>query len=201
MSKREPNRNYAPDHVEKAQQVASVVHSGQYDKAGRPYIEHPMRVAAYTQITSVWCGLSAEEQYDATIAAWLHDVIEDSREHKFPVTAEGLLGRGFPLRAVEAVILLSRPEEKGPEVDEAYYAGIAPFAVPRAVKWADMLDNTDPNRLAQLQPSRQQYLIDRYEKGAACLKISPSPIQWWKAQTFRATASTGQPILTAPDPL
>lgn len=199
-------RTYAPDLVEKARHLAFNVHFGQYDNGGRPYIEHPMRVATYTQITSRWCGLDADEQYIATIAAWLHDVVEDSREgnkvtNEPPVTFADLLRKGFPLSAVEAITLLTRPEEKGPEIDEAYYAGIAPYSVPRAVKWADMLDNTDPYRLAQLSPSRQQYLIDRYDKGAACLKISPSPTQWWTAQALRATTPGGQSILTAPEPL
>jgi (p)ppGpp synthase/HD superfamily hydrolase len=107
--------------LERAKRLASVAHQGQKDSGGAPYINHPMRVATYVQITSAWCGLSAEEQQVATIAAWLHDVIEDTRHKAVSITADSLLSRGFAQEVVEVVVLLTRV--KGVP-DEVYYQRI-----------------------------------------------------------------------------
>mgnify|MGYP004585922421 CR=1 FL=1 len=48
-----------------AQRIAIEVHTGQVDKAGKPYIEHPAHVAA---------SVDGDE---AKAVAWLHDAIED----------------------------------------------------------------------------------------------------------------------------
>lgn len=191
-TQRVPDRTYPPDAIERARHLADLAHEGQYDKVGRPYIEHPARVATYVQITSRWCGLDADEQYDATVAAWLHDVLEDSH-----YTIVDLRRRGFSERALEAVALLTRDKNVA---KEEYYALILNHPVARAAKWADILDNTDPNRLAQLPASTSIRLIHKYDEGAACLNISPSPTQWWRAQRGPwQTGQAGQPILTAPD--
>jgi (p)ppGpp synthase/HD superfamily hydrolase len=46
--------------------IATIAHAGQIDKAGKPYILHPLRVGA--------AGLTEEEQ----IVGFLHDVVEDT---------------------------------------------------------------------------------------------------------------------------
>ncbi|HLS88417.1 MAG TPA: bifunctional (p)ppGpp synthetase/guanosine-3',5'-bis(diphosphate) 3'-pyrophosphohydrolase [Sphingobacteriaceae bacterium] len=58
------------DFIEKAYQVALAAHHGQVRASGRPYIEHPVAVAA----------ILAEMELDATsiAAALLHDVVEDT---------------------------------------------------------------------------------------------------------------------------
>ena len=52
--------------LERAKAIATSAHEGQVDKAGKPYIEHPMRVMNM--------GKTIEEK----IAGVLHDVVEDS---------------------------------------------------------------------------------------------------------------------------
>ena len=47
--------------------LATIAHRGQVDKAGKPYIDHPRRVAG---------RLAGGPRYTLA-AAWLHDVLED----------------------------------------------------------------------------------------------------------------------------
>ena len=58
--------------------MAAQAHAGQVDKAGQPYILHPLRV------------MMSVADYDAKIVAVLHDVIEDTS-----MTAEDPAGAGF----------------------------------------------------------------------------------------------------------
>jgi guanosine-3',5'-bis(diphosphate) 3'-pyrophosphohydrolase len=61
--------------LEKAIEIAARAHTGQVDKAGQPYILHPIQVMLRVQ------------GEDARIAAVLHDVVEDSE-----VTIDDLRG-------------------------------------------------------------------------------------------------------------
>ena len=79
--------------LEKALRIAVEAHAGQVDKAGKPYIFHPLRVC---------CRCFTDEE---KIVALLHDTIEDTK-----VTAEGLLTEGFPRNIVDAVLSVSRNE-------------------------------------------------------------------------------------------
>ncbi|MBM3151882.1 MAG: hypothetical protein FJ189_01810 [Gammaproteobacteria bacterium] len=59
-------------------EIALVAHSGQTDKAGAPYLLHPLRV------------MPAQETDAARIAGVLHDVVEDSDGRTLePLRAEG----------------------------------------------------------------------------------------------------------------
>lgn len=73
--------------------IATKAHEGQTDKAGAPYIFHPIRVANRC--------LTDEEK----IVALLHDVIEDSE-----TSASDLLAKGFPRTIVDAVLSVTRNE-------------------------------------------------------------------------------------------
>lgn len=52
--------------LERAIQIATEAHNGQFDKAGREYIGHPIRV------------MEMGKTEDEKIVGVLHDVIEDS---------------------------------------------------------------------------------------------------------------------------
>jgi len=52
--------------LESAPEIAAAAHSGQQDKAGQPYILHPIRV------------LLTVKTSDERIAAMLHDTVEDT---------------------------------------------------------------------------------------------------------------------------
>lgn len=81
-----PALRHLLEQVELARQIATTAHAGQTDKAGRPYIDHPRRVASRL--------VDLQEQ----AAAWLHDVIEDTG-----VTAVDLLKAGIDDAVVQAV--------------------------------------------------------------------------------------------------
>ena len=113
--------------LERAIEIAARVHAGQTDKAGEPYILHPLRVM-----------LSLGAEYER-MAAILHDVVEDT-----PVTLEDLAREGFPPEVVEAVDALTKREGES-RLDAAARAVRNPIA--RAVKLADLKDNMNLSRL------------------------------------------------------
>ena len=114
--------------LERAIQIAALAHSGQIDKAGQPYILHPLRVM-----------LRLDGGHER-IAAVLHDVVEDSS-----VTLAQLQQEGFAPAVLEAVeALTKRPGET--RLDAA--ARAAKHAVARAVKLADNAENMDLSRIA-----------------------------------------------------
>lgn len=119
-----------PRLLEKAIALAVKAHRGQIDKAGQPYILHPIRV------------MSAMDSVEEKMAAVLHDVIEDS-----PMNLDGLRLEGFPEAVVAAVDSLTRrPGET--YTDFIARACLNPIA--RRVKRADLLDNLDVTRIDRL---------------------------------------------------
>jgi guanosine-3',5'-bis(diphosphate) 3'-pyrophosphohydrolase len=77
--------------LNKAIQLAAEAHEGQFDKAGQPYILHPLRVMMF---------LETEEE---KIVGVLHDVIEDTT-----ITEERLRQLGFSEKIIEAVRSVAR---------------------------------------------------------------------------------------------
>ncbi|MCA9792694.1 MAG: HD domain-containing protein [Candidatus Eremiobacteraeota bacterium] len=129
--------------LEEAIALAVSAHRGQKDKAGQPYILHPLRM------------MLAVEGEHARMAAVLHDVVEDTE-----VSLEQLQAEGFPAEVVEAVDGLTR------RADESYdefieRAAVNPIA--RVVKKADLEDNMDLRRLAELGPKELERLA-RYRR-------------------------------------
>lgn len=113
--------------LERAIAIACEAHAGQVDKAGQPYILHPLRLML---------RMSTEAE---RITAVLHDVVEDSQ-----FTVEDLIVEGFALEVVRAVDALSRRE--GEEYMEfVRRASADPIAGP--VKRADLEDNLDLTRI------------------------------------------------------
>jgi len=114
--------------IERAIALAASAHAGQVDKAGQPYILHPLRVML---------RVTTEEQ---RMAAVLHDVVEDT-----PVTFEELEVQGFSESMVEAVRTLTKlPGES--RLAAAERAAANPIAL--AVKLADNAENMDLSRIA-----------------------------------------------------
>ena len=125
--------------LERAIEIAARAHAEQVDKAGAPYVLHPLRVML---------SVSGSE---ARMAAVLHDVVEDT-----VLTFEDLKAEGFPesvLVALEA--LTKRPGEK--RLEAAQRARVNPIA--RAVKIADVTDNMDLSRIAN--PSEKDHARSR----------------------------------------
>ena len=82
--------------LERAIALAAVAHAGQIDKAGNPYILHPLRVMLNVRV-------DAARMDAARIAAVLHDVVEDT-----PVTPAQLRELGFSDTVITAVAALTK---------------------------------------------------------------------------------------------
>lgn len=113
--------------LERAIAIAQQQHAGQVDKAGRPYIEHPMRVME---------SMSNDAE---RIVAILHDVIEDT-----DLTLDQLAAEGFPGDVLDALDSVTRREG---ETYEAFVGRAAGNAIGRRVKYADLRDNADLRRI------------------------------------------------------
>lgn len=117
--------------LDRAKAIATSAHEGQVDKAGKPYIEHPMRVMNM--------GKTVEEK----IAGVLHDVVEDS-----DWTFEMLEKEGIPKDVMDALRCVTKLSE-----DEDYDHFIErvktnPLAL--KVKLNDLKDNMDITRLGEV---------------------------------------------------
>ena len=129
--------------LERAIELAAKAHAGQIDKAGQPYILHPIRV------------MLRVSDAEARIAAILHDVVEDSE-----ITLQDLRNEGFSESVVEAVAALTKLEGES-RVDAASRA--AANAIAREVKLADNAENMDLSRIEN--PTEKDYArVKEYEK-------------------------------------
>lgn len=136
-------------------QLACRLHTGQVDKAGRPYVEHLTRVMLRVQAV----GGDIIQQ----MASLLHDAIEDSN-----VSAEQLRWLGVPADAIELVVKLSK--RKGQSYED-YLAGLKRCPKALGVKLADLDDNSDPARLAALPEAVAQPLQKKYEGARQFLSV------------------------------
>ena len=121
-------------------------HNGQVDKAGLPYVLHPVHVAE-----------SMDDELSTTVAL-LHDIVEDT-----DMTFEELLKEGFPLEVVETLKYLTHEDN----VDYyEYIKNISTNAVATKVKLSDLKHNSDLSRL-DVVTERD---IDRANKYKSCIE-------------------------------
>lgn len=118
--------------LEQAIMLATQAHQGQVDKAGAPYILHPLRLMLRMRSET------------AMIVAVLHDVIEDT-----PYTLDDLRAAGYAHEVVAALDCLTRRDG---ESYAEFIARLQPNDLARAVKLADLEDNMDLSRIADPQP-------------------------------------------------
>jgi hypothetical protein len=120
--------------LDEAIRVAVDAHAGQFDKAGMPYILHPLRVMMTVESPSL---------DSARKVAILHDVVEDS-----DWTLESLDAKhGLTAEEEAALRLLSHGD--GDDYD-AYVERLSSNPLARAVKIADLRDNLDVTRLEEV---------------------------------------------------
>ncbi len=120
--------------------IAEVAHTaqGQLRADGKtPYIKHPERVA---NLTATWLLQSSDASmyYSAVSAAWLHDIVEDTR-----VTLKDLRNWGVDARTVELVDLLTKKNLPHEPESEEYYQGIAHDDTACILKAADRCSNLE----------------------------------------------------------
>ena len=117
--------------IEKAIQIATEAHNGQFDKSGKEYIGHPLRVMEM--------GMTEQEK----IVGVLHDVVEDS-----DWTFEKLETEGFSQEIIAALKCVTKLSENENYDDFIERVKKNPLAV--AVKINDLTDNMDIRRLPYL---------------------------------------------------
>lgn len=135
--------------IAKALEIAIQAHKGQTDKAGQPYIIHPITVAL------------SQESEEAFVAAILHDVVEDS-----DYSIEDIASSGFSSEVVEAVRVLTH--EKSVEYGE-YIEAIRGNEIARSVKIADLMHNSDLSRLSVVT-EKDIERCEKYKKSLRYLK-------------------------------
>lgn len=134
--------------LEKAIAFAAKAHEGQLDKAGSPYILHPLRVMLRLKTT--------EER----MVAVLHDVVEDCG-----VSFGNLRKRGFSEIVIEAVDSVT--ERKGESYEE-FVLRAAANKIGRRVKLADIEDNCDLSRIAK-PTERDHKRLEKYRRAKALI--------------------------------
>lgn len=129
--------------LERAIAIAADAHAGQIDKAGQPYLLHPLRL------------MFAVETMSERIAAVLHDVVEDTS-----VTFEELEREGFAEEIIAAIRALTKADGEA-RIDAAKRAAEDPIA--KKVKLADVADNMDMSRIPN--PTERDYArLKEYER-------------------------------------
>lgn len=122
--------------------LASAAHRTQTDKAGMPYILHPIRVM-----------LAVGPNIDAMCVAVLHDTVEDTNVAL--ATIRTLFGDAVA-NGVDA--MTKRDGETYPQFIERVMTD--PLAI--MVKRRDILDNMKPERLALLPADQRERLMTKY---------------------------------------
>ena len=131
--------------VRKAMNIAFEAHAEQKDKAGYPYIHHPMHLAE--QMT---------DEYSACVAL-MHDVIEDCPSYTF----EYLENEGFPKEVIDALKLMTHATDV-PYPD--YVKAIKSNPIATRVKIADLMHNLDQTRFPDgREPKKKQLYLEALE--------------------------------------
>ncbi len=135
--------------LEDAIQLALDAHRGHKDRAGRPYILHPLRV------------MLRMDDDDARLVAILHDVIEDSAYN-----LSDLRHAGYPSRVLDAVDALTK---RAGEAYEDYIERVILNPLARRVKVADLEDNMDVWRIRNFTQDDFERL-ERYRRAWSRVK-------------------------------
>ena len=114
-----------------ALELAVEKHKNQTDKAGNPYILHPLHV------------MENVNNKEGKIVAILHDIIEDTY-----ITENYLLKIGLSKRIVDAVVALTRSEDMD---YQEYIKNLSSNPLAKEVKLADLEHNMDLKRLPTLE--------------------------------------------------
>jgi (p)ppGpp synthase/HD superfamily hydrolase len=130
--------------------IAAQAHERQQDRAGKPYILHPLRIM-----------FKMQTEVEMTVAI-LHDVVEDT-----DWTLDALRSEGFSDEIVTAVDCLTKRDGEPYEhlIERAKHNAVA-----LRVKMADLEDNMTMQRMKALHPNDLERL-QRYHEAWTKLRI------------------------------
>lgn len=136
--------------------IASVAHEHQIDKAGAPYILHPIRM------------MTRARTDDERIVAMLHDTVEDT-----DWTLETLKNEGFPDHILAGIDGMTNREG---ESYEEFIERAARNPISARVKLLDLEDNMNLTRLAQITDKDVERLRKYHRAHARLMELtSPTP--------------------------
>ena len=144
--------------LNKAIEIANRAHMGQVDKAGAPYILHPLRV------------MMTRDNEIERICAVLHDVIEDS-----DVTFDNLRREGFSEEIIEVLNCITK--RAGESYDD-FINRILGNETACRVKLADLCDNMNISRIknpTEQDEERIKKYKDAADKIADALPLEDGP--------------------------
>ena len=156
--------------------IAIEAHSDQYDKANKPYINHPFEVAAYA------------DDMDSRIVAILHDVLEDSE-----FTEYHLRDAKIPTHCIDAIRCLTKPKSRKRSKEphlylDRYLEAVSKNPLAAKVKLMDYVANTNFDRLMLLNINLREQLMYKYYRQAyqLCNKMllarnEVEPWEWYNA--------------------
>ena len=130
--------------IEDAIALAVDAHRGQVDRAGQPYILHPLRVM-----------YRLEGEVEQMVGV-LHDVVEDSA-----LTFEDLRRMGYSETVLAALDGVTRREHE--TYDEFVTRSLA-HPLSRRVKLADLADNMDVRRFSGDLTEKDLARLNRYRR-------------------------------------
>lgn len=141
-------------------------HAGQTDKAGRPYVDHVLRVFERTaqRLDTLEISLGADEREEILHAALLHDIVEDTGH-----TFDQLRAMGYADATVRRVELLTREDDGRSyqqEIEEIAASGDLGAIV---IKLSDNEDNSDQVRVSRL-PEANPKRLERYRRSMETLR-------------------------------
>jgi (p)ppGpp synthase/HD superfamily hydrolase len=155
--------------LQRAIEIAVEAHKGQVDKGGNLYVQHPLRV------------MMSLDTEDEKIVGVLHDVVEDCEAW----TWDRLRFEGFSGEVIDALMSVSKTPEEEAEfsrlkktaseeaVRNHYFAFInraAANQIGRKVKVADIKDNLDVSRIANLAAD-DKFRLERYRIALDVLRM------------------------------
>lgn len=134
--------------LEDAISIAALAHKGQKDKAGNLYLLHPLRMMMQMKSEA------------AMIVAVLHDVVEDT-----DWTLEQLQEQGFSEEVLTAIDCVTN---RAGESYDQFIERVQTNPIAREVKIADLEDNMNIRRIAQIKPKDLERL-EKYHKSWSLL--------------------------------
>ena len=130
--------------LQRAIEIATKAHAGQFDKGGKEYIGHPLRVMEM--------GKTEAEK----IVGVLHDVIEDTS-----ITSEYLSEEGFSKEILDALLCVTKLSNK--EDYDHFISRVMTNPLAVKVKINDLKNNMDITRLIRVT-EKDLVRIRKYQK-------------------------------------
>ena len=138
--------------LQRAIEISVTAHKGQVRKDGSPYVLHPLRL------------MMSVNSADEKIVAVLHDVVEDT-----DITMQQLEDEGFSKQVLAALRLVTHDDGTS---YEDYITNIKGNPIARAVKLADLRDNTNVFEIPKLSAKDLQRL-EKYHRAYKTLTEQP----------------------------